>query len=195
MKKAKVGVWILTLTLVIAGLYFWSLRIVELKIAGVIFQVPNKNIISASALRMTSGELDNNQGAFLEFPNGPYFGKWGILLQSSADRNANGFPSPFEVLVSEGRAESVLKMTSFGWYQCDESCGRGIWYFRKVPARDDSTYSLGSVICHETEICKLFFSYRDVDVEVSLRQSQIENVSQDLQKATALVSSLARPTE
>lgn len=195
MRKGKVGGWILTFALVIAGLYFWSLRIVDLKISGVTFQVPSQNIISASALRMTSDELDNNQGAFLEFPNGPYFGKWGILLQSSADRKVNGFPSPFKILVSEGRAESVLKMTSFGWYQCDESCGSGTWYFRKVPARDDSTYSLGSVICNETEICKLFFSYRGVDVQVSLRQSQIENASQDLQKATALVSSLARPTK
>lgn len=189
MSKSKVGVFCLLLALGLAFAYLWSQRMVDLKIAGVTFRVPNPSIISASSLRATGGALDSTQGAALEIPNGPYFGKWGVLLQSSAERRANGFPLPFYTTLAEGTVESALQLTSFGWYRCMESCGRGVWYFRRMPTRDDSTYSVGSIICDETEICHLFFSYRDVDVQVSLQQNKIENAPANLEQAAELIAS------
>ncbi|WP_432379138.1 hypothetical protein [Duganella sp. P38] len=81
-----------------------------MKIASVTFRVPNPAIISASSLRATSSALDSTQGAFLEFPNGPYYGKWGIYLQSSAERRANGFPPPFDAAIAEGAVGAVLQV-------------------------------------------------------------------------------------
>lgn len=190
MSKNKVGVFFLLLALGGTLAHFWSQRNVDLKIASVTFRFPNPAIVSASSLRAISGALDSTQGAFLEIPNGPYYGKWGVQLQSSAERRANGFPSPFDVTVAEGTVGSALQLTSFGWYRCTELCGRDVWYFQRKPTRDDSTYSVGSIICHETEICHLFFSYRDVDVQISLQQSQIENAPANLKQAAELIASL-----
>ena len=190
MSKNKVGVFFLLLALGSTLAHFWSQRNVDLKIASVTFRFPNPAIVSASSLRAISGALDSTHGAFLEIPNGPYYGKWGVLLQSSAERRANGFPSPFDVTVAEGTVGSALQLTSFGWYSCTELCGRDVWHFRRKPTRDDSTYSVGSIICHETEICHLFFSYRDVDVQISLQQSQIENAPANLKQAAELIASL-----
>lgn len=190
MSKRKLGVCFILLALGATLAHFWSQRNVDLKIASVTFRVPNSAIISASSLGATSGALDSTQGAFLEIPNGPYYGKWGVQLQSSAERRANGFPSPFNVMVAEGKIGPALQPTSFGWYRCIELCGRDVWYLRRMPTRDDSIYSLGSIVCHETEICHLFFSYRDVDVQVSLQQSQIENAPANLKQAGALIASL-----
>jgi hypothetical protein len=190
MSKSKFGLFFLLLALGGTFAHFWSQRNVDLKIASVTFRVPNPAIISASSLRATSGALDSTQGAFLEIPNGPHYGKWGVLLQSSAERRANGFPSPFDAAVAEGTVGTALQLTSFGWYRCTELCGRDVWYFRRKPTRDDSTYSVGSIICHETEICDLFFAYRDVDVQVSLQQSQIKNAPANLKQAAELIASL-----
>ena len=190
MSKRKVSLLFLILVLGITFLYIWSQRIVDLQIAGVTFRVPNPAIVSASSLRANNGVLDSTQGAFLEISNGPYFEKWGILLQSSAERRTNGFPLPFDARVTGGTMESALQMTSFGWYKCIDSCGRDIWYFRRMPIRDDSTHSVGSIICHETEICHMYFSYRDVDVQVSLQKNKIENASANLEQAVKLVASL-----
>lgn len=191
MRINKVGVSFFALVLLIAGSYFWSQRMVELKIAGVTFRIPNPQIIIASDVGRDAAPLDNTEGAFLEIPNGPYFGKWGIFLQSSMERKGKGFPSPFDAMVDEGDTANALKMTQFGWYQCIDSCGRNNWYFRKIPAKNDSVYSIGSIICYETEICHLYFSYRDVDVKVSLQHSKIENAGEVMQQAAILVSSLA----
>ncbi|MBA5635509.1 hypothetical protein H3H37_00300 [Duganella sp. LX20W] len=190
MSKSKAGVFCLLFALGVTFAHLWSQRNVDLKIASTTFRVPNPAIISASSLRATSGALDNTQGAFLEISNGPYFGKWGVLLQSSAERRANGFPSPFDTAIAEGTVETALQLTSFGWYRCMELCGRDVWYFSRKPTRDDSTYSVGSIVCNETEICHLFFSYRDVDVQISLQQRQIENAPANLKQAAELIASL-----
>lgn len=174
-----------------ASLYLWSQRrIIDLTIADVTFHVPNSAIVSASAIRGTSGDLDSTQGAFLELPAGPYYGKWGILLQSSKERKAKGFPLPFATMDHSERAADVLKKTKFGWYQCTE-CGKDTWYFRRAPVADDSIYSVNSIVCHKTEICELFFSYQNVDVTVSLPQSDIENAPKSMEQAVTLLSSLS----
>lgn len=191
----KIKVVALSFVLIALGLYFWSQRIVDLKIAGVLFRVPNPAIVSASAMRRSSGDLDSTQGAFLELPNGPYFGKWGIQLQSSRERKAKGFPSPFDGMVDAQRATDALKSTNFGWYQCTESCGRGTWYFKSVPVPGDSVYSVNSIICHETEICELLFTYRDVDVIVSLQRSKIEDAPKVMEQAVAILSSFVVPVK
>lgn len=190
MSKSKGGMVFLLLVLGGTLSHLWSQRNEDLKIASVTFRLPKPVIISASSLRATNGVLDSTQGAFLEFPNGPYYGKWGISLQSSAQRRANGFPLPFNTAIAEGVVGAALQVTSFGWYRCSDLCGRDIWYFRREPTRHDSTYSVGSIICHETEICHLFLSYRDVDVQVSLQQSQIENAPVNLKQAGELIASL-----
>lgn len=189
MGKSKVIV--LCFALGAAAFYFWSQRIVDLKIAGITFRVPNPAIVSASAMRGTSGELDSTQGAFLELPNGPYYGKWGILLQSSKERKAKGFPSPFDVMVDGGRSAEALKKTGFGWYHCTESCGRDTWYFRRAPVEDDSVYSANAIVCHQTEICELIFAYHDVDVTVSIQRNKVEEATKIMEQAVALLSSLA----
>lgn len=189
MGKSKVIV--LCFILIVTSLYFWSRRIVDLEIAGVTFSVPKTAIVSASAARGSSGALDSTEGVFLELPNGPYYGKWGILLQSSKERKAKGFPSPFDSMFVGKSAADALKKTAFGWYQCMESCGRDIWYFRSIPLAEDSIYSVNSIVCHKTEICELLFAYQDVDVSISLQQGKIEKASKVMGQALALLSSFA----
>lgn len=189
MGKSKIVFLCSILLVTVAFFYLWSQRFVYLKIAGVTFRVPNPAIASASATRSSSGDLDSAQGAFLELPNGPYHGKWGVLLQSSKERKAAGFPSPFDAMVVGGKSASALEKTAFGWHKCVESCGRDTWYFRRPPLADDSVYSVNSIVCHKTEICELLFAYRDVDVSVSLQQDKVENASKSMEQATALLSS------
>jgi len=188
MGKSKFVVLCSILLASLAFFYLWSQRSVSFNIAGVTFRVPNPAIASASALRSSRGDLDSTQGAFLELPNGPYYGKWGILLQSSNERKAAGFPSPFDVMVAGGKSANALEKTAFGWYKCAESCGRDTWYFRRAPLADDSVYSVNSIVCHKTEICELLFAYRDVDVSVSLQQDKVEDASKAMEQAVALLS-------
>jgi hypothetical protein len=190
MGKSKIIVLSSILLAAVAVFFLWSQRFVDLKIAGVTFRVPNPAIVSASAMRSSSGDLDGTQGAFLDLPNGPYYGKWAILLQSSKERKAKGFPSPFDA-VAGGKSKGALEKTAFGWCKCAESCGRDTWYFSRAPLADDSVYSVSSIVCHKTEICELLFSYGDVDVSVSLQQSKVADGSKAMEQAVALLSSFA----
>lgn len=187
MGKSKLA--ISCLVLVLGIFYFWAQRgNVDLKIGDVIFRVPSSAIVSGSSTRSTNGGLDNTEGAFLEFPNGPYYGKWGILLQSNRERKAKGFPPSFDASSSVMGAAEAFKKTTFGWYQCGESCGRETWYFRRAPTPEDSVFSVNSIVCHETEICELLFAYRDVDVTVSLQKNNIENASQVMEQVSTMLA-------
>lgn len=190
MGKNKIAIF---LVVVFASFFTWiKLKPIELKIASVTFKVPHSSVVSASATRGSSGDLDNTEGAFLALPNGPYHGKWGIFLQSSKERKGKEFPSPFDNLVVKNNLDfkDVFKKNSSGWYECIESCGKNVWYFKKIPTNGDSVYSVKSVVCHETRICELLFVYQDVDVSVSLQQNDIEKSSEILEQAAAMLASL-----
>lgn len=174
------------------AIFAWSKRDVYVGIAGVTFRFPNQAVVSVNTTVPLDG-LDTTQGAFIELPNGPYFGSWGLLLQSSKERGANG--------MSEGlidalrRGDLRLNRTPFGWYECGRICGREDWYFQRIPDRDSSIYSIGTLICHDTGICKLNFAYRDVDVQVSVSRQQIDSVSEVKQKAVVLLQKYEVPKE
>ena len=187
MGKSRIAV--LCISFVALAVYLWHQRFVDVEIAGIKFRVPNPTVVSASSMRKTSGGLDSTHGVFLELPNGPYYGRWGILLEPSDQRKAKGFPSPFDAMVVEEKSTYALTLTASGWYRCAESCGRDVWYFRRKPMADDSIYSVQSVVCHKTEICELLFAYRGVDVTVSLQQNKIEDASKVVEEAIAILSS------
>ena len=153
--------------------YAWTDRDVDITIAGVSFRFPAQAVISSQSIGVRSNELDRNEGAFIVLPGGPYHGKWGILLQSSRDRAGDGVPSAVKMALNSG--DNVFTPTSFGWFACDTKCGRGKWFFRRIPNGTDSTDSVGTVLCYKTNICKLSLSYGAVDVQVSM---QLERVSQ-----------------
>jgi len=174
------------------AIFAWSKRDVYVGIAGVTFRFPNQAVVSVNTTVPLDG-LDTTQGAFIELPNGHYFGSWGLLLQSSKERGANG--------MSEGlidalrRGDLRLNRTPFGWYEWGRICGREDWYFQRIPDRDSSIYSIGTLICHDTGICKLNFAYRDVDVQVSVSRQQIDSVSEVKQKAIVLLQKYEMPKE
>lgn len=172
------------LALLVIAFVLWIKRNVEIEIAGVRFSFPAKAVFSSSKSGSVLG-LDQNSGAFVVLPEGPYYGSWSLLLQSSKDRAGDGMPSGFKDAL--GKGEITLSKTSFGWLACDARCGRDEWLFQQVPNPTDSTYSVGTVICFDTEICKLFLSYGDVDVQVSMQRERVNEVPQVLNGVIAVL--------
>lgn len=185
---AKKSKFMLGLVLFFALIFFvWTKRTVEIKIASVVFKIPAHAIINVDTIQSTIG-LDKNQGIAIDLPNGPYFGHWGLLLQSSKERRGNGIPlSLYEALK---RNEIALKKSSFGWLECGNFCEQENWYFERPPQLNDSVYSVGTLICHETDICKINFSYRDVDVQVSIERKDINDASNILKNAMTLLTQM-----
>lgn len=115
-------------------------------------------------------------------------GDWGILLQSSHERHADGMPPVLRERLR--RSDLQFKKTSFGWLECGAICGRETWYFQRQPLFNESRYAVVSVTCQETNICKLAFSYKDMDVEVTLDRASIADVPQILQAAQLQIKQL-----
>jgi hypothetical protein len=173
-----------TAILLVIAFYAWSKRTVDVEIADVSFRFPAQAVISSTGTEATGG-LDRNPGAFVALPNGPYHGKWGLLLQSNKDRHGDGMPSGFKEMLSKG--DLHFSKTPFGWLNCDANCGRDTWFFHRLPNKADSTYSVGTVICFDTDICKLFLSYRDVDVQVSLERQRVNEASMVMNQVVGLL--------
>lgn len=179
----KSKVFSITLLLVMV-FYTWSKRSVDVEIAGITFRFPAHAVVSLTGTEVTNG-MDRNQGAFVALPNGPYHGKWGLLLQAGKDRHGDGMPSGLKDMLSKGDVK--FSKTPFGWLNCDASCGREMWLFHRLPDNADSTYSVGTVICFDTGICKLFLSYGDVDVQVSLERSRVSEASAVVNEVVGLL--------
>jgi hypothetical protein len=171
----------------IALMLLWHYREVDIRIVGVTLAVPARTIVAMSGKNDRS-DLDKTEGAMLALPDGPYFGEWGILLQSSHERHADGMPPVLRE--SLRRSDLQLKKTSFGWLECGAICGRETWYFQRQPLFNESRYAVVSVTCQETNICKLAFSYKDMDVEVTLDRASIADVPQILQAAQLQIKQL-----
>jgi hypothetical protein len=192
-KKIKFVFSIVVVFCLIAVYYWYASRIVSVQIASVTFHVPNSSIVSTSYAEDFDRGLDRNQGAFLQFPEGPYHGNWGIFLQSSSERKAGGFPAQIAAaLTTIAGAGAFLEGTQmpFGWYKCHEKCVGSNWYFRRVPILGDSIYSVESMVCYDTGFCELFFAYRDVDVAISIQPDQIDRVPDVIKQASSKLSNM-----
>jgi hypothetical protein len=172
-----------TLVLGVAS-YAWLNRSVGIEIADARFSFPASALMSSTAGGPADG-LDQSSGAFVVLPDGPYHGQWGLLLQSSKDRRGDGMPSGFKEALGSG--DLHFSKTSFGWLDCDGRCEQGRWYFQRMPSHTDSTYSVGTVLCSETDICHLFMSYRHVDVQVSLERRRVGEASEVLTQVAGLL--------
>lgn len=170
------------LLLLVVAFYAWSKRSINVEIAGVSFKFPAQVVVS-------SGEavegLDRNSGAFVVLPNGPSHGNWGLLLQSSKDRGGDGMPPGLKENL--GKGDQHFSKTPFGWFACDGNCGREAWFFHRVPNKADSTYSVGTVVCFDTDICNLFLSYKEVDVQVSVERQKVSEASEVMRQVPGLL--------